>query len=114
MNSTSTVRNPLTKRRIKRSGATAKVPAVKARLRGQTFSGSKRSGSKGFPVAAGSKLQVWNGTAHHTLGGVTRAGLFQDKYGRIRFRSRSVAAKRNPAFMARAQAMKGRRIGRRA
>ncbi len=107
-----TVRNPITKRRIKRSGPTSKIPTVKARLSGKTFSGSKRSGTKGFPVAAGSKQQVWNGTAHHTLGGVTRAGLFQDKYGRIRFRSRSLAAKRNPEFMARAQAMKARRGGR--
>lgn len=100
--------NPITKRRIRASGATAALPAVKARLKGHTFSGSRRSGTKGFPVAAGSKLQVYNGTAHHTLGGVKRDGLFKDKNGRIRFKSRSAAAKRNPVLMARAQALKAR------
>lgn len=100
------VTNPITKRRIKRSGDTAQIPAVRARLRGDTFSGSRRSGTQGYPVAAGSKRQVWNGTAHHTLGGVTRDGLFKDKNGRIRFRSRSAAAKRNPVLMARAQEAK--------
>lgn len=101
----SRIRNPLTGRMIKRSGRTAHVPAVSARLDGHTARGTARTGSHGKDLAVGSKLQVWNGTAHHTSGGITRAGLFQDKYGRLRFKSRSVAAKRNPEFMAQAALM---------
>lgn len=98
--------NPITKRRIRGDGETARVPAVAARLRGRTFEGNRRSGTGGHPLAAGSKLQVWNGTAHHTLGGVTKAGLMRkvgrDGSARIVFRSRSAAAKRNPVLMAHA------------
>jgi hypothetical protein len=101
----SRIRNPLTGRMIKRSGRTAQVPAVSARLDGHTARGTARTGSHGKDLAVGSKLQVWNGTAHHTSGGVTRAGLFQDQYGRLRFKSRSAAAKRNPEFMAQAALM---------
>lgn len=98
--------NPLTKRRIRSNGETARVPAVAARLRGRTFEGSSRSGTMGYKLAAGSKLQVWHGTAHHTLGGVTKSGLLRkvgrDGSARIVFRSRSEAAKRNPVLMAHA------------
>lgn len=93
-----TVINPLTGRRIRADGPTAKNPTVRARLRGQTARGTKRTGTKGFELAVGSKLQVWNGTAHHTSGGVTKAGLIL-KDGRIRFRRKSEAAKRNPVLM---------------
>lgn len=96
--------NPLTKRRIRSDGPTVRIPAVAARLEGKTFQGSKRSGTMGFPVAVGSKRQVWHGTAHHTSGGVTKDGLMRrvDKWGNphIVFRSRHEAAKRNPTLMA--------------
>jgi hypothetical protein len=102
--------NPITKRRIRSDGDTARIPAVAARLRGDTFQGSSRSGTMGHKLAAGSKLQVWNMTAHHTLGGVPRDGLARkvDKMGKARivFRSRSEAAKRNPVLMSNAQAAK--------
>lgn len=102
----SRIENPITHRMIDRDGRTADIPAVRYRLRGKTFEGNKYSGCGGRPVCQGSKVQVWNGTAKKTLGGVTRDGLFKDKYGRIRFKSRSLAAKRNPALMARAMAVK--------
>jgi hypothetical protein len=109
----STVVNPLTGRRIKRSGRTAKIPAVSARLQGTTVRPTKRTGCGGFELCHGSKQQVWNGTAMKTVGGVTRSGLFQDKNGRIRFASRSKAAKRNPDFMARAALVKAQYSSRR-
>ena len=104
----STIENPLTGRRIKRNGRTAQQPAVAARLDGHTARGTKRTGCKGFALCVGSKLQVWNGTAYKTSGGVKRSGLFQDKYGHIRFGSRSRAAKRNPEFMHQAMLVKAR------
>lgn len=42
----------------------------------------------------GSRAEVWHGTAHHTSGGLTKSDLFQDKYGRIRSKAASAAAKR--------------------
>lgn len=45
--------------------------------------------------SVGSRAQVYNGTALRTAGGLTRADLFQDKYGRIRSKRASSAAKRN-------------------
>lgn len=102
----SRIENPITHRMIDRNGSTAHIPAVRYRLQGKTFEGNKHSGCDGRPVCQGSKRQVWNGTAKQTLGGVTRAGLFKDKNGRIRFLSRSLAAKQNPSFMARARAVK--------
>ena len=105
------VRNPITHRLIDRDGRTADILAVRYRLMGRTFGGNKHSGCGGRPVCHGSKLQVWHGTAKKTLGGVPRDGLFQDKNGRIRFKSRSLAAKRNPEFMARAKAVKAQYSG---
>jgi hypothetical protein len=102
----SQIRNPITHRMIDRDGRTANIPAVRYRLSGRTFEGNKHSGCAGRPVCQGSKLQVWNGTALKTMGGVTRAGLMQKPNGRIVFRSRSQAAKRNPEFMARAKEVK--------
>lgn len=102
----STVVNPLTGRRIKASGATAQIPAVRSRLvMRRTARGTSRTGTKGFPLAVGSKVQVWNGTAHHTSGGVTRTGLVMVD-GRIRFRAKREAAKRNPVLMRYAEAAK--------
>ena len=102
------VRNPLTGRRIKANGATAQIPAVRSRMRGTTFRGTKRTGDGRYRMADGTKAQVWHGTAKHTVGGVTRSGLKRvvDKWGksRIVFRSRSDRAKENPVMMAYAQA----------
>ena len=88
----STVVNPLTGRRIRANGATARIPAVRSRLQTRrTARGTSLTGTKGFPLAVGSKVQVWNGTAHHTSGGVTRSGLIMVG-DRIRFRAKSAAA----------------------
>ena len=46
----------------------------------------------GFLKCVGSKVQVWNGTARHTAGGVTRAGLKMED-GRIKYVKRSNASK---------------------
>lgn len=43
--------------------------------------------------AVGSRVQVWNGTAHHTRGGVTKAGLMR-KNGRLVSRRASAAVRR--------------------
>lgn len=94
-------RNPLTGRCIKVSGDTAKIPAVRYRLEtGRTFGGNKRTGTRGFPLAVGSVRQVWNGTAHHTPGGLTRRAIMQKPSGELVFRSRRRAALANPEFMA--------------
>lgn len=104
--------NPLTKRRIRSDGATAQIPAVRERLRGRTFRGNKLSGTKGHKLAVGSKTQVYHGTAHHTVGGITKGGILRrtDSDGKARyvFRSRSEAAKRNPVLMAYARDAKRR------
>ena len=42
----------------------------------------------------GSRAEVWHGTAHHTSGGLKKSDLFKDRYGRIRSRAASAAAKR--------------------
>lgn len=36
-------------------------------------------------VVVGSPAQVWHGTADQTPGGITRAGLIQDKNGQIKY-----------------------------
>lgn len=46
-------------------------------------------------MVKGSRAQVWNGTADETTGGLKREDLFQDKYGRIRSKKASKAAKKN-------------------
>lgn len=91
--------NPITKRRIKATGRTARLPAVSARLQGYTARGTKETKCGRFELCVGSKLQVWNGTARQTPGGVTKAGLYKDRYNHVRFVSRSIAAKKNPEFM---------------
>ena len=104
------VRNPVTKRLIKTTGATASKPAARSRLMGKTFRGTKRTRDGRYDMADGSKTQVWHGTAKHTFGGVTRSGLMRvvDKWGksRIVFKSRREAIMRNPEMMAYAQAAK--------
>lgn len=49
----------------------------------------------GFERTIGSRSQVWHGTAYKTKGGLTKSDLFQDKYGRIRSKKASYAAKDN-------------------
>lgn len=46
-------------------------------------------------MVKGSRAQVWNGTVDETTGGLKREDLFQDKYGRIRSKKASKAAKKN-------------------
>ena len=43
----------------------------------------------------GSRAEVWHGSATHTPGGLKMADLFQDRYGRIRSKKASDAARRN-------------------
>lgn len=42
----------------------------------------------------GSRRKVWNGTAQKTPGGLTKADLMQNKYGRIVSRKRSARGRR--------------------
>ena len=53
-------------------------------------------------VAVGSRREVFNGTAKHTSGGLTKGDLKKTADGRIRSRRASAAAKKklahNPAF----------------
>jgi hypothetical protein len=55
----------------------------------------------------GSKAQVFRGTAYQTSGGVTRSGIVYHD-GKYKFKSRIAAAKRNPALMERARAIRER------
>lgn len=48
--------------------------------------------------ATGSRRKVWNGTAKQTPGGLTRADLTQNKYGRIVSRKRAARARSGRAF----------------
>ena len=43
----------------------------------------------------GSRRQVWNGSAHHTSGGLTRPQLFMTKNGRIVSKSKHFSAKKD-------------------
>ena len=54
------------------------------------------------PVAArGSKQEVWNGTAHKTAGGLTKADLVLSKKGKpVSKRQSEAAAARYPAMVA--------------
>ena len=45
-------------------------------------------------MTVGSRVQVWHGTATRTSGGLTKAQLFQDKYGNLKSRKASSLAKR--------------------
>lgn len=44
--------------------------------------------------AVGSKLQVWNGNAKHTSGGLTRKDLMRTKKGRIVSKRKHAAGKK--------------------
>jgi hypothetical protein len=44
--------------------------------------------------AVGSRAQVMHGTAHHTSGGLTKADLKMNKWGRIVSRKKSAKAKK--------------------
>ena len=44
--------------------------------------------------AVGSKLQVWNGNAKHTSGGLTRKDLMRTKHGRIVSRRKHAAGQK--------------------
>ena len=48
----------------------------------------------GHKHAVGSRVQVVNGTAHHTSGGLTKKDLKYNKYGRIVSARKSALAKR--------------------
>ena len=48
----------------------------------------------GHHRAVGSRVQVVNGTAHHTSGGLTKKDLKYNKYGRIVSARKSALAKR--------------------
>lgn len=45
-------------------------------------------------AAIGSRAQVMHGTAHHTVGGLTKAALKYNKAGRIVSRKKSMKAKK--------------------
>jgi len=45
-------------------------------------------------MTVGTRAQVWHGTATRTSGGLTKAQLFQDKYGNLKSRKASSLAKR--------------------
>jgi hypothetical protein len=56
-------------------------------------------------MTVGSRAQVWHGTCDRTSGGLTKSDLMM-KDGRIISRRKSEAARRNPALMERAMAVK--------
>jgi DVNP family len=53
-----------------------------------------RRGRHGHSRAVGSRVQVVNGTAHHTPGGLTKKDLKYNKYGRIVSAKKSALAKK--------------------
>jgi hypothetical protein len=48
--------------------------------------------------AIGTRRRVWHGTAHHTPGGLTKADLKMNKWGRIVSRRKSANARKPGAF----------------
>ena len=46
-----------------------------------------------YEKAVGSRREVWNGTAHHTSGGLTRVNLKKNKRGRLVSKKKSKMAK---------------------
>ena len=56
--------------------------------------GRRRRGRHGHHRAVGSRVQVVNGTAHHTPGGLTKKDLKYNKYGRIVSARKSALAKK--------------------
>ncbi len=69
-------------------GQTSTMPKM---MGGQTSTMPKMMG--GRMPAIGSKAQVWNGTAHHTSGGLTRKDLMKHK-GRIISRRKHALGKK--------------------
>ena len=51
--------------------------------------------------AVGSKLQVWNGNAKHTPGGLTKSDLVQNKRGRIISRRKQAAGRKALKYLTR-------------
>ena len=47
----------------------------------------------------GSRREVWNGTCHHTSGGLTKGDLMQNKHGRIVSKSKHLTAKREKRLL---------------
>jgi len=45
-------------------------------------------------MAEGSRAMVWHGTAHHTVGGLTRKNLLKNKWGKIVSARKHKTAKR--------------------
>ena len=61
--------------------------------------------------AVGSRAQVFNGTAHHTSGGLTKKDLKKNpKTGEIVSRAKAAAEKKNPWIQAVAKAKKELKI----
>jgi hypothetical protein len=54
----------------------------------------------GIP-AVGSKLQVFNGSAKHTSGGLTKSDLVQNKHGRIVSRKKMMQGKKALKYLTR-------------
>ena len=51
--------------------------------------------------AVGSKLQVFNGSAKHTSGGLTKSDLVQNKHGRIVSRRKMMQGKKALKYLTR-------------
>jgi len=52
--------------------------------------------------AIGSRVQVMNGTAHHTSGGLTKSDLFKNKHGRYVSRRKHALGKRSLRYLTQA------------
>ena len=52
-------------------------------------------------LTVGSKLQVWNGNAKKTSGGLTRSDLVQNKRGRIISRRKQAAGRKALKYLTR-------------
>ena len=51
--------------------------------------------------AVGSRAEVMHGTAHHTVGGLTKKDLVQNKHGRIVSRKKMMAGKKALKYLTR-------------
>lgn len=49
--------------------------------------------------AIGSRVQVWNGTCHHTSGGLTKQQLMKNKWGRLVSKKKHATGKRSLKFL---------------
>lgn len=59
------------------------------------MTGLSRAQRAKYQQVIGSRRQVWNGSAHHTSGGLTRGQLFMTKNGRIVSKSKHFSAKKD-------------------